>query len=82
MWHETEIDLIPNKLKDLNCLEKNLKSKIAIIHGKGELPKIKGNMCNVLTELANIFNVLPIPADSNELRIVKIKGNPKYRYYV
>ena len=82
MWHETEIDLIPNELKDLNCLEKILKSKIAIIHGKGELPKIKGNICNLLTELANIFNVLLIPADSNQLRIVKIKGNPKYRYYV
>ena len=82
MWHETEIDRIPNELKYLDYLEKILKSKTAIIHGKGELPKIKGNICNVLTELANIFNVLPIPTDSNELRIVKIKGNPKYSYYV
>ena len=53
--------------------------KLAIMHGKGEFAKIKGSICNILIETANIFNNLPIPADSNGLIVVKLKRDLKYR---
>ena len=53
--------------------------KLAIMHGKGEFAKIKGSICNILIETANICNNLPIPADSNGLIVVKLKGDLKYR---
>ena len=49
------------------------------MHGKGEFAKIKGSIRNILIETANICNNLPIPADSNGLIVVKLKGDLKYR---
>ena len=37
------------------------------MHGKGEFSKIKGSICNVPMESADICNVLPRPADYNGL---------------
>ena len=48
--------------------------KIAIMHGKGEFSKIKGNIINVPVETENIFNILPRSCDSNGLIIVKLKN--------
>ena len=78
-----EIDPISNELKDIKCLEKILISKrillgkIAIMNGKGKFSETKETI-----ELAGICNVLPRPADSNGLIVVKLKQDLKYRGYV
>ena len=56
--------------------------KIAKMHGKKEFAKIKRTICNVPIETANIYNVLPGPADSNGLILIKLKQNLKYRFYI
>ena len=79
------LDPIPDELKNLKKLEKVLISKrilfkeIVIIHGKGELSKIKGSICKIPIKTANICNILPIPAVSNGLVFVKFKWDLKYR---
>ena len=58
------LDPIPDELKDLKKVAKIFISKriifkkIAIMHGKGEFAKIKGSICNIPTEAANICNIL------------------------
>ena len=74
------LDLIPNKLKDL---KKNKKKKLiskrtmfkrkAIMHRKGGFAKIKGSISNIPIERANIHNILPRPKESNGLIVVKLK---------
>ena len=44
------------------------------MHGKGEFAKLKGSICNIFTEAANI--------DSDGLIAVKLKRDLKYRGYV
>ena len=56
--------------------------KIAIMHGKGKFAKIKGSICNIPIETANMCNILPRPADSNGLIVVKLKQDLRYRGYV
>ena len=43
------------------------------MHGIGEFAKIKGSICNISIEAANVCNVLPRPAYSNGLIVVKLK---------
>ena len=50
--------------------------------GKGEFAKIKGSICNIPIEVANICNILPRPADSNGFIVVKLRQDVKYRGYV
>ena len=57
-------------------------SKIAIMHGKREFAKIKGSICNIPIEVANIWKIFPRPAASNGLIMVKWKKDLKYRGYV
>ena len=52
------------------------------MHGKGEFAKTKSSICNISIEAANIYNILPRPADSNSLTVVKVKRYLKYRRYV
>ena len=40
------------------------------------------NICNIPIETANICNIFPRPADSNELVVVELKQDLKYRGYV
>ena len=88
VFDKTSLDPISDELKYLKKLEKDLISKriifkkIAIMHGKGEFAKIKGSICNIPIETANICNILPRPADSNGLIVVKLKRNLKYNGYV
>ena len=82
------LDVMPDELRYLRKLEKVLISKrllfkkIAIMHGKGEFSKIKGSICNIPVEAANICNILPRPAVSNGLIVVKLKRDLKYRGHV
>ena len=52
------------------------------MHAKGELAKIKGSICNVPKEAAIICHILPRAAVSNELFVVKLKRDLKYRGHV
>ena len=88
VFNKMSLHPIPDELKDLNKLEKILISKriiflkIAIIHGKREFAKIKGSICNIPIEAANICNILPRPADSNRLIVVTLKRDLKYKVYI
>ena len=52
------------------------------MHGKGEICRIKGSICNIPIEAANICNILPRPAVSTGLIVVKLKRDLKYRGHV
>ena len=53
------------------------------MHGKGEFYKNKGSICNITFAIfANISNMLPRPAVSRELIVVKLKRDLKYRGHV
>ena len=52
------------------------------MRGKVEFAKIKGSICNIPIEAANICNILSRPADSNELIVVKWKRDIHCRSYV
>ena len=52
------------------------------MHGKREFAKIKGSICNIPIEVANIWKIFRRPADSNGLIMVKWKQDLKYRGYV
>ena len=86
--NKMELDPIPKELQHLHRLERILISKrilfkkIAIMHGKGEFSKIKGTICNVPIESENVCDILPRPADSNGLIVVKLKRDLKYRGHV
>ena len=77
------LDSIPDELKDFKKLEKILISKriifkkIATMNRKEEFAKIKGIICNIPIETANTCNILPRPADSNGLIVVKLKQDLK-----
>ena len=55
---------------------------MAIMHGKGEFSKIKGSICIIPIEDANICNIVPRPAVSNEIIVVKLERDLKYRGHV
>ena len=52
------------------------------MHGKGELSKSKGSICNILRGTANICNILSRPAVSNVLVVFELKRDLKYRRHV
>ena len=52
------------------------------MHRKGEFSKMKRSICNIPIEAANICNILPRPAVSNGLNVVKLKRDLKYRGHV
>ena len=43
------------------------------MHGKAGFSKIKGSTCNIPIEAENMCNILPRPAVSNGLIVVKLK---------
>ena len=59
-------------------LKRMLFRKVAIMHGKGEFAKIKGNICNIPIETDNVCNELPRPVNNNKLVIVKLKYHLRY----
>ena len=54
----------------------------AIMNGKGEFSKIKGNICNVPIETESAINVSSRPVNNNGLIIGKLKCHLRYRGHV
>ena len=52
------------------------------MHGKGEFYEIEGSISNAPIDVANICNILPRPAGSNGLIVVKLKRDFKYIIYI
>ena len=52
------------KTRKVLIFERILFHKVTIMHGKGKFCRIKGSICNVPAEAANICNILPRPAVS------------------
>ena len=50
------------------------------MHRKGEISKIKGTTCNIPIEAASICNILPRPAVSNGLIILKVGISPSKKF--
>ena len=57
-------------------------SRKVVIMPKGNSPKIKGAICNVPVDAEDMCNVLPRPACSNGLLVVKLKRKLTYRGHV
>ena len=83
--NKTDLDPMPDELKDLKKLEKvfilkrTLFKEIAKMSNKDDFLKIKGSICNVPIEAANICNLLTRSAVSNKLIVGKLKRDPKCR---
>ena len=80
----------PDELKDKKKKEKEkllisrmvLIKKIALMHEKCKLSKIKGSICNIPIKAANICSILPRPTFSNGLIVVTLKRDLKYKRHV
>ena len=77
--YKLDVEVAPKQLQSLRKLEKVLISKrimfkkVAIMHGKREFAKIKGNISNIPAETDSVCYVLPRPVNNNGLVIVKLK---------
>ena len=52
------------------------------MHGKGEFYEIEDSISNAPIDVANICSILPRPAGSNGLIVVKLKRGFKYIMYI
>ena len=52
------------------------------MHEKRKSTRLKGSICNILIEAANICNIFPVLTDSNKFVVVQLKRDLKYRGYV
>ena len=72
--NKLDVEVAPKQLQNLRKLEKVLISKkilfkkVALMHGKREFAKTKGNICNIPVETDTVCNVLPRPVNNNGLR--------------
>ena len=87
VWNKLGLFKIPEVLSNLNRLEKVLIARRILfkkvsIMPKGRFPKLKGSICNIPIETAEVTNVLPRGADSNGLIVVKLKRKLSYRGHV
>ena len=83
VWNKLEVFMVPEVLSNPNRLERVLISrrilfKKVTIMPKGKFPKLKGSICNVPIDPADIVNVFPRGADSNGLVVVKLKCKQCY----
>ena len=62
------VEKIEKKNRKKIIFKRILFRKIAAMHGKGGLRKIKESICNIPIETANICSILPRPAVSNGLQ--------------
>ena len=82
--NKLDVEVAPKQLQNLRKLEKVFISKkilfkkVAKIHGKGEIAKIKGKICSIPIETDTVCNVLPRPVSNNGLVLVKLKRHLRY----
>ena len=82
------IEVLPKIFQGVNRLERLLISRRILLKRMTVMPtakllKMKGSMCNIpVTEVDENRNMLPRPADSNELLLGKLKRKLKYKDYV
>lgn len=87
MANKLYVNDIPNELKCLNKLEAVLISKrilfkkIAIM-SKGQMPKVKGAICNIPVDVDNTCNSLPRNIDSSGILLVKLKKKLQFNGHV
>ena len=69
------------KLEKVLIAKRLLFKKITIMP-RGQMEKISGTICNIPINTTNATNMLPQPADSNGLVIVKLKRKLEYHDHV
>ena len=77
----------PDDLANLNRLEKTIISRRVLfkkvtIMLKGQMPKLKGSICNIPIDTSDVANTLPQGADSNGILMIKLKHKLAYRGHV
>ena len=87
VWNKLEVHSLHTTLESLHKLEKAMISKRilfskVLIMPKGQMPKIKGAICNVPVDVSEINKILPRGEDSNGLISVKLKRKLIYRGHV
>ena len=85
--NKLELYNFSQNLSDINRLEKvliakRLLFKKVVIMPKGNSPKIKGAICNVPVDSDGVCNVLPCPACSDGLLLLKLKRKLIYCSHV
>ena len=78
VWNKSDTYEFPDDLANLNRLEKAIIPRRILfikvtIMPKGQMPKIKGSICNVPIDTANVANTLLQGADSNGIVMIKLK---------
>ena len=82
-WNKLRVYTQPEQLSCLNKLERVIISKRMLfskvmIMPKGQMPKIKGAICNVPIDVGEVTKILPRGADSNGIITVKLKRKLAY----
>ena len=78
VWNKLQVYELPSELTDIRKLEKAIISerylfkKVAIMP-KGQMPKLKGSICNVPIDTNELYNVLPRRSNSTGIIMVKLK---------
>ena len=78
---------LPNDISDLRKLEKAIISKRILfkkvaIMPKGQMPKVKGAICNVPVDTNEVYKVIPRASDSTGIVLVKLKRKLMYNGHV
>ena len=87
VWNKLEVCHLPSEFNDLRKLEKAIISrrllfkKVAIMP-KGQMPKVKGSICNVPVDTNEVYNILPRASDSTGIIMVKLKRKLIYNGHV
>ena len=85
--NKLEVFKLPSDIPELRKLEKAVISrrllfkKVAIMP-KGQMPKVKGSICNVPVDTNKVYNVLPRASDSTGIIMVKLKRKLIYNGHV
>ena len=87
VYNKLDIPEIPEQLKCLNILEREIISKrllfkkISII-SKGQMPKIKGATCNIPVSVEDTCTTLPRNTTSSGIIMVKLKKKLSFKGHV
>ena len=87
VWNKLDVYNFLDDLASLNRLEKAIISRRILfkkitIMPKGQMPKIKGSICNVPINVGDVASTLPQGADSNGVVMIKLKRKLTYRGHV